>query len=454
MSLPLPVHTDHAWRVMPDAPRSLAASGLSLDLITQLALKSLHFSGELEGAELASRLGLLWPVVEPAMEELKAQRQIEVVGGSFLGGATYRYRITDAGRARAVLFLEANGYVGAAPVPLAMYRAYIEEFSRSVKHSATPRRVRDTFPHLVVPDAIFDQIGPAINAGTSLFIYGEAGNGKTQIAKGIRDVLDEDVAVPHAIEVEGQIVRVFDPVTHEPSADVEFPESATPVRHDRAADPLDLGAQPDRRWVRCRRPVVMAGGEMSLESLSLGRSHGGYYRAPLQLLANGGVLVIDDFGRQRCSTTELLNRWIVPLESKVDFLTLATGQSFEVPFRTLIVFATNLRPQDLVDEAFLRRIHAKVKVPGPTPEEFARIFEQYCAVVGVRFVPAHVTHLLDGYYRTHRRPTRGCHPRDLITHALLLAEYRGEPRELTAELLDAACDVYFVTDESNPPDAA
>ena len=166
------------------------------------------------------------------------------------------------------------------------------------------------------------------------------------------------------------------------------------------------------------------------------------------MLANGGVLVIDDFGRQRCSTTELLNRWIVPLESRVDYLTLRTGQNFEVPFKTLIVFATNLPPQALVDEAFLRRIHAKVRLAGPTRDEFAMIFEQYCAGVGVPYVPGHVDHLLDGYYRRHHQPMRGCHPRDLITHALLLAEYRSEPRELTPELLDAACQVYFVRDDA------
>ena len=438
---------DRAWRVVPEAPRTLADAGLSADLVTQLALKSLHFAGELEGSELAARLGLPWAVVEAPLDALKQQRQVEVIGGSYLGGATYRYRITDAGRSRAVLFLESNAYVGAAPVPLAQYKAYIEGFAHTVPHSATPRRLRDAFPHLVLPEDVLDQIGPAINAGSSLFIYGEAGNGKTQIARGIRDVLDEDISIPYAVEVEGQIVRVFDPVTHEVSRDTQFPGSTTLTPHDRSTDPLDLGSQPDRRWVRCRRPVVIAGGELSMDSLMLGRSPGGYYKAPLQMLANGGVLVIDDFGRQRCSTTELLNRWIVPLESRVDYLTLGTGQSFEVPFRVLIVFATNLRPQELVDEAFLRRIHAKVRLAGPTREEFALIFEQYCATVGVPYFPWHVDHVLDGYYRRYHTPMRGCHPRDLITHALLLAEYRSEPRELTPDLLDAACLVYFVRDE-------
>lgn len=432
-------------QVLPPAPPTMQACGLSLDLITQLALKTLHFAGELAGSELAARLGLCWPVIEPAMEGLKSQRQVEVVGGSFLGGATFRYRITDAGRNRAALFLEGNSYVGAAPVPLGQYRAYVEDFARSVPHSATPRRLRSAFPHLVLPDSVLDQIGPAINAGSSLFIYGEAGNGKTQIARGVRDVLDQNIAIPHAIEVEGQIVRVYDPVTHEPSGHADGGANA-PMAPG-AVEPFDMGSLPDGRWVECRRPVVIAGGELSMDSLNIGRSPGGYYKAPLQMLANGGVLVIDDFGRQRCSTTELLNRWIVPLESRVDFLTLGTGQSFEVPFQALIIFATNLRPQELVDEAFLRRIHAKVRIAGPTREEFGRIFEQYCAFAGVAYRPEHVAYVLDGYYRQNRTPMRGCHPRDLISHALLLAEYRGEPRALTPELLDAACHVYFVRDE-------
>jgi hypothetical protein len=435
----------------PIAPGSLEETGLSLDLLLQLTLKHMHFAGELTGSELARRLGLRFTAIEPVVHALKMQHQVEIVGGAMVGPASYRYRITDSGRARVAIFLEHNQYVGFAPVPLAQYRMYIEDFVRMVPPSARPSSVRKAFPHLVVPEAVLDQVGPAINAGSSLFIYGEAGNGKTQISRGIRDVLQGDIAIPHAIEVEGQIVRVFDPVTHEPSAPARTQTGGAQLwRHaeDTGAG-LDLGAQHDDRWVMCRRPAVIAGGELTLDSLMLGRSPGGYYKAPLQMLANGGVLVIDDFGRQRCSTTELLNRWIVPLESRVDYLTLGSGQTFEVPFRTLVVFATNLRPQELVDEAFLRRIHAKVRVPGPSRGEFAKIFEQYCAVVGVTFHQEHVEHVLDGYYKEYRTPMRGCHPRDLISHALLLAEYRGEPRELTPALLDHACHVYFVRDDAS-----
>jgi hypothetical protein len=210
---------------------------------------------------------------------------------------------------------------------------------------------------------------------------------------------------------------------------------------------LDRGVDVDQRWVRCRRPMVMVGGELTLEALELSFNPiAGFYKAPVQALANGGVLVIDDFGRQRVAARDLLNRWIVPLESRVDFLTLNSGQKFELPFMVLVAFATNIRPQELVDEAFLRRIHYKVLCESPSPEDFVLIFRNYCEAQGVGFERELVQDLLGNYYRTRNLPLRGCHPRDLIEQSLSLAEYLGRPRELTPELLRAACDSYFVDD--------
>jgi predicted ATPase with chaperone activity len=272
-----------------------------------------------------------------------------------------------------------------------------------------------------------------------MFVYGPPGNGKTVISQAVRSLLDGDIAIPHAIEVEGAIIRVFDPVNHEvvtPAADAD--------------DGLDLAVRSDRRWVRCRRPMVMVGGELTLDALELRYTSGGFYRAPVQAIANGGVLVIDDFGRQQCAPRDLLNRWIVPLESRVDFLTLQSGQKFELPFMVLIIFATNIKPTELVDEAFLRRIHYKVFAESPTVAEFTRIFENSCRERGLAFDPALVEHLLHNYYRPRKIGLRGCHPRDLIDHALSLAEYRGEPRELTWDLLEAACGGYFVDDQETP----
>lgn len=419
----------------PQAPLTLAQSGLTLDLVTQLALKTLNFAGDLSGNELGRRLGLRFTVFEPAMDLLRAQHHIDVGGGSMLGPSSYRYRITDSGRTRAVLFLERNPYVGCAPVPLAQYTSYMRAYDRAVPRAITRDRVRQAFAHLVLSERVLDQLGPAVNGGHSLFVYGPPGNGKTVIAQSIRNLLDGDLAIPHAIEVEGHVIRIYDPVVHEA------------LRSPEAESVLDAGSGDDQRWVRCRRPVVTVGGELTLEALDLGHvSAAGYARAPLQALANGGVFVIDDFGRQRCAPRDLLNRWIVPLESRVDYLTLQTGQKFELPFMVLVAFATNIRPRDLVDEAFLRRIHHKVFAESPSPRDFVTIFARCCEDRGLDFDSSLVERLLHEVLRPRRIPLRGCHPRDLIDQALSLAEYRGEPRRLSFPLLQAACDGYFIDD--------
>ncbi len=377
-------------------------------------------------------------MIEPAVVDLKKQHHIAIVGGGSVGSVSYRYRITDAGRTRAALFLETSQYVGVAPVPLEQYHRYMGEVRKASRPKPTRESLREVFSHLVISQQMLDQLGPAISAGHSMFVYGPPGNGKTMIAQAIRKTLAGEIAIPHALAVEGNIIRVFDPVNHEqvPSTDDETG--------------LADGPRIDRRWVRCRRPLIMVGGELTLDALELSYSPtAGTYRAPVQAIANGGVLVIDDFGRQHCSPTDLLNRWIVPLESRVDFLTLQTGQKFELPFMVLMVFATNLKPADLVDEAFLRRIQYKIFAESPTEDQYVQIFENYCRDRRIRFDRSLVDHLLHDYYRPRQLPMRGCHPRDLIEHALSLADYGGQPNELTAELLESACATYFVDDEKS-----
>ena len=422
--------------VHPPAPVNLAEAGLTLDLVVQLVVKTLHFAGELTGSDIASRIGLNFPVVEPAIDELIRQHHCEIAGGTMVGRASYRYRITDGGRARAMLFLKDNQYVGVAPVPVAEYRRYMAQVKGTMTTKATRARIREAFSHLVISDHVVDQLGPAINARHSMFVYGPPGNGKTVISQAIRNVLDGEIAIPHAIEVEGSIIRIFDPVLHEP------------ITQEARGDRLDGGARSDARWVRCRRPMVMVGGELRLESLDLFQN-AGFYRAPVQTVANGGVLVIDDFGRQQCTPRELLNRWIVPLESRMDFLSLTSGQKIELPFDVLVVFATNLQPSSLVDEAFLRRIQYKIFAQGPTRHEFETIFRNCCRDEGIVFDPAMVDHLAINWHEARNIPFRGCHPRDLIKHALALAEYLDRPRALTPELLDGACHGYFVHEESS-----
>jgi predicted ATPase with chaperone activity len=431
---------------VPAAPRTLEETGLNIDLVTQLALKTLHLAGTLTGLELATRLGLQFAVIEPSLDELKWQHHVEIVAGSTIGGPTYRYRITDAGRERAALFMEHNYYVGVAPVPLEQYRRYLESFRRTAVNDASPSRVREAFSSLVLSDRVLDQLGPAVRAGRSLFVYGPPGNGKTVISQCIRHLLRGEIAVPHALAVEGSIIHFFDPVNHEPLEDPFVPSDGAS---------LDRGYVPDARWVRCRRPSIMVGGELTLEALELNYSPSmGFYRAPVQAIANGGVLVIDDFGRQHCSARDLLNRWIVPLESGVDYLSLQTGQKFDLPFVVLVVFATNLKPAELVDEAFLRRIRYKVFAESPTHADFIQIFENYCARVNLPFERDLVERLLVEYFRLRHIPLRGCHPGALIDQALALAEYLGQERRLTMELLTAASDSYFVDDRETPTEYA
>ena len=426
-------------RVDLSAPTTLADTGLSEDLITQLVIKLLHFNANCTGVEIAHRVGLEFAVVEPILETLKQSHQCEVVGGGSLGAPSFRYRITDHGRRRAQLFLEHNQYVGAAPVPLAQYREYMTKFQQATRRIVTPAAVRQAVSHLVLSDRVVNQIGPAVTSGQSLFVYGAPGNGKTVIAQALHNLLEGPIAIPHALEVEGHIIRLFNPINHEPIP-------------DDGADPWTTEARLDRRWVLCRRPKVMVGGELTMQSLDLAYSATtGFYNAPIQLMANGGLLVIDDFGRQACSPREMLNRWIVPLESRVDFLTLQSGQKFELPFMTLIVFATNVRPAELVDEAFLRRIQYKIFAESPTVEEFKAIFASCCRDLGATAEPALVERLLIDYYRPRKIALRGCHPRDLIKQALSLAAYLNRPPHLTMELLEAACDSYFVDDDEPAP---
>ena len=420
---------------MPVAPKRLEDAGLSGDLILQLVTKTLHFAGDLRGIELAARLGVPFHVIEPALDLLKNERHCEIVGGSMVGAPAFTYRLTDAGRVRAALFLQDNHYVGALPVPLEQYQAYMSQFATQHSVEATRELGKVAFSHLVLSRRVLDQLGPAIAAWHSLFVYGPPGNGKTVIAQAIRNVLQGEIAIPHALSVEGQIIRLFDPVNHERVDD----------------GPSEAGLEDhhpfDHRWVRCRRPLVTVGGELTMSTLELGFNQAfGFYMAPLQALANGGVLVIDDFGRQHAPPRDLLNRWIVPLESRVDYLTLHTGQKFQLPFNVFVVFATNIKPRELVDEAFLRRIQYKVLAESPTAAEFAAIFKNYCASKQLDFDPSLVEHLLTRELRPRGIAIRGCHPRDLIEHSLAIAKYLDLPRTLTPALLSEACASYFVED--------
>jgi SpoVK/Ycf46/Vps4 family AAA+-type ATPase len=327
--------------------------------------------------------------------------------------------------------------VGPAPVPLTQYVFYMKSLM-AARGYIDRDRLAQGFSHLVMNQTMLDQLGPAVNSGKSVFLYGPPGNGKTVMAEGIARAFGGDMYVPYALEVGGEIVTLFDPVNHRP------------VDMSRTETSLIAAVAHDRRWELIRRPVIVVGGELMLEMLDLSYNEiAKYHEAPLQLKSNGGVFVIDDFGRQRISPRELLNRWIVPLESRVDYLTLHTGRKFQVPFDVLIVFATNLKPETLADEAFLRRIPYKIYAKNPTLDEYSQIFALNCKRHNLGFDPVIIEYLNRRYYQPRGLPFRACHPRDLVEQMVDTCRYQGLQPAITRDLLDAACRSYFLEEEES-----
>jgi hypothetical protein len=418
----------------PALPRTIQDTGLAVEQIEQLLVKTL-FTGEATGRVVADQMCLGYAMLEPLIERLRAERQIEVRGTTGSGTAAFRYALTDLGRDRAQQYLEINHYIGPAPVPLAVYASYMRALQQA-RGYIDRERLRKGFSHLIIADEVLEQLGPAVNAGKSVFLYGSPGNGKTVIGEGMGRALGGDMYIPHALDLDGQVITMFDPINHEP------------LETEAEQVSIITSAPRDRRWVRIRRPVVITGGELTLDMLDLNFNPlSKFYEAPVQLKANGGVFLVDDFGRQRVRPQELLNRWIVPLESRVDYLTLHTGKKFQIPFDVLIVFATNLKPQALADEAFLRRIPYKIAITDPTLEQFTRIFELNCQRRQLPFHQVMVAYLQRRHYKPAQRPFRGCHPRDLLDQVTALCRYRGMSPVITRELLDRACAAYFVDDE-------
>ncbi len=416
---------------VPRVPKTIEETGLAIDQIEQLVIKTLY-GGEATGLALADRIRLPYPLLEPLVERARKEQLVEVRGTTGSGSAGYRYALTDAGRDRARQYLAISQYIGAAPVPLAAYVAEMSALAAS-RGYMDRERLRKGFAHLVVNEKVLEQLGPAVNANKAVFLYGPPGNGKTVIAEGMGRTVGGDMYMPCAIDVDGHVITMFDPINHD-SLEADAEESSIVTQAPR-----------DRRWVRIRRPVVMVGGELTLDMLDLTFNQDAkFYEAPIQLKANGGVFLVDDFGRQRIRPQDLLNRWIVPLESRVDYLTLHTGKKFQVPFDVLIVFATNLNPASLADEAFLRRIPYKIAIGDPSLDDFSRIFELNCRRRNLRFHQVMVAYLQRRHYGPKGRPFRACHPRDLLDQVTALCRYRGIEPVITRELLDAACSSYFV----------
>lgn len=409
-------------------------TGLNQLAIAELVLKVLYFSGFLTGYQLAELVKLPFNgVVDGIMEILKREQWVEVKGSGGFGEGTYQYVITGGGVAKARETMERSQYAGPAPVPLqTYYKAIMEQHRRTL---VTQDMLGTALSHLVVAQKVFDKVGPAVNSGRSIFLYGPPGNGKTTISEAVgRVVLGQALYIPYAIDIDGQYVRVFDSVNHEVLEVIEEnPQANVPK------------TRPDARWIKIKRPVIIVGGELTLETLDLVYDPiNKYYEAPFQVKSNGGMFLIDDFGRQQVRPRDLLNRWIVPLEKRVDFLTLANGRKIEVPFDVLIVFSTNLEPRDLVDEAFLRRIRHKIEIIDPTYEEFREIFIRVAKARGLPYDDKMVAYLLQEWYIKRNRNLRSVHPRDLIDQMKDISTFLGVPYEMSKDLLDRACEAYFV----------
>ena len=426
------VAVEAAEQVVPPVPEHVDETGLSASLIEQLILKALYFRGEVTGRDLAGGVGLKYSVIEETIENLKRQHLISVKRSLGIGNKSAVFALADAGRTLAREYLEINQYNGPAPVPLYQYTAVVRR-QRHPDSWLTPEALARAYRHMVVTPRILGQIGPAVNSGKSFLIYGQPGNGKTALAEALFRIEDTPIYIPYAIEYQGNIVQVFDPIYHQPIDEDEGELSA-------------LINEPtyDRRWFRSKRPFIITGGELTLDMLDLSYNESSkVYDAPFQIKANNGIYLIDDFGRQRATPAEVLNRWIVPMERHVDYLSFRSGGKMTVPFEAFLIFSTNLSPDQLGDEAFLRRIQYKMMLDNPGEAEYRDIFMKFAAARDFRCDPAVLDAFVELRYRQAGRPMRRCHPRDVISHAIDLINFERLQYALTVEVLNRAWESCF-----------
>jgi len=418
-------------------PKSVEDTELTMGFLADLTLKLAYYKSDMSSTEIAFELCLPFVgVMEGVLDFLKREELVEISGSKGFGERGYQWVITGRGIERALQALDRDQYIGPAPVPLERYNDMVlRQTMGNLK--VTPDDVQKALSHLVLSAELINRIGPAVNSGRSMFLYGPPGNGKTVIAQSIIRMLKGTVYIPYTVIVDGQIIRVFDEMNHQrieaPQADAQRKETNT----------KGIG-RIDRRWVKIRRPEILVGGELTMQSLDLIYDPvSKTYEAPFQMKANNGLFVIDDFGRQAMRPQDLLNRWIMPLELRNDYLTLQTGKKIEIPFDQLIVFSTNLDPRQLVDDAFLRRIRHKLKIDYPDEKTYYLILQRECAARNIDLSPEAFVYLMQRYYLAENRNLRACHPRDILDQINDIAVYMGIRPALSKQLIDAACDSYF-----------
>ncbi len=412
---------------LPEEPSTLEETGLDSTLIEDLILKILLNAGSLTGKQISDNTCLRLAILEDLFSHLRKKQYIAPTGSALLGD--HVYQLTDQGRERARIAMQECAYSGPAPVPL---DDYCDSVQAQTIRTEKPKcaQLEKAFSDINVEPEMLAQLGPAISAGKGMFIYGPPGNGKTTVAQRITRCFGQNILVPHAIVEDGQIIKFFDASCHEPV--------------ESSVSKLLKSSDEDHRWIRIRRPTVVVGGELTMDSLELKHDPVSHVsQASLQLKSNCGSLLIDDFGRQRVNPTELLNRWIVPLENRIDYLSLANGKKVEVPFEQLIIFSTNLEPHDLADDAFLRRIPFKIEVGAPSREEFVKLFNVFAQKTGVECSLEALNYLISHHYDTCGRPLRRCHARDLLDQVSHFCEYNELPKVATSEILDHAVRNYF-----------
>lgn len=425
---------------VPLQPKTPEETGLSEAFLFEMVMRVIYTRGRITGSDLAAAMKLPFTVLLPIIQRMRKQSLIDIVGQRGTGGeASFEYELKPPRGTEAVQdALDKTAYAGPTPVP---FDDYVESVAAQTikKLVVTRRSIKQAFQDLIITDAVFNEIGPAINSGASIFLFGFPGNGKTAVAERITRLMGDAIYIPYAVEANGSIIKVYDPIVHQA---VEEDESDNPTSF------ILKGPSHDERFIKVKRPTIVVGGELILEQLDLKyNTVGKFYEAPFQMKANGGIFMIDDFGRQQVRPMDLLNRWIVPLEKRYDYLTTVTGTKIEVPFDELLIFSTNLDPQQLADEAFLRRIKFKIEIRDPDEHQWRQIWQLVCRNRQIDYDERGIDYLVEKWYRPTKRPFRMCQPRDIIDQMISIAKYNMERVTFSPDLIDAACATYFVSNE-------